>query len=531
MSFTINPYPFSNFSAFTNPLIQWMNLNLDIWANKAPFLEQEDRKIATQEILKCYEEKTTSLCLSSLHLSSLPDCLTYCNHLEELDLSNNQLSVIPSLKGFSKLKVLDVSCNSLTHLPSLLDCQNLSQLYVYYNHLDQLPSFENCYVLSTLHAFGNALTVFPNIQKCIHLEMINLSGNRIEKLPDYLPTLSSQCIVWLESDPIPQKHLSAILNDISLQRARHRPTGPYLLDEIGNPMQNETSLEDILKWLIPTKTSSFTTSAECQQLLSLLDLPQKNSLALFFTKLSTSADYQNQDTKERMVYRIVFMLSGIYQNNCFRDVVFQILSDALSSCEDRAANAFDQIELQWHLHRKDLSLPAFRTIIVGAERISLLDEIAIQESRKSNGDQVSRLLYYRIALKKELALPISTSGMIFIANACVSDKRIEKVKKTVLEKTSSVEQVNAILLANDFWREKVQVEYIKIFDAIREQAYEELEQLSDGGLSDLDFLTRNNALKKQLETNIASKVKELTESRIWENPLQKRKIFTESGDF
>ena len=75
------------------------------------------------------------------------------------------------------------------------------------------------------------------------------------------------------------------------------------------------------------------------------------------------------------------------------------------------------------------------------------------------------------------------------------------------------------------------MEYIKIFDAIREQAYEELEQLSDGGLSDLDFLTRNNALKKQLETNIASKVKELTESRIWENPLQKRKIFTESGDF
>lgn len=104
---------------------------LRAWVNQAGKNEKPERNQASEKILKCYDDEEPFLDLSNLHLTSLPNALSSCDHLEGLDISGNQLTQVPSLKNFSKLEWLDLSCNELTHLPNLRGCSRLKQIYGY----------------------------------------------------------------------------------------------------------------------------------------------------------------------------------------------------------------------------------------------------------------------------------------------------------------------------------------------------------------------------------------------------------------
>lgn len=83
----------------------------------------------------------TFLSLSFLGLDELPASFNELTHLQELNLTNNRLSVLPeSLRQFIQLEVLVLSKNQLTKLPDWLgQFKQLKQLYLSGNYLNDLP--------------------------------------------------------------------------------------------------------------------------------------------------------------------------------------------------------------------------------------------------------------------------------------------------------------------------------------------------------------------------------------------------------
>ena len=132
-----------------------------------------------------------------LYIDSLPDDTTV------IDISNKELTVIPDLSRFTKLKQLDCSHNQLTSLPALndkletLQCsynnltslpvlnKNLEKLYCYYNHLTSLPAFNE--TLKELQCSYNNLTFLPVLNE--KLKMLYCHNNRLTFLPVFNETL------------------------------------------------------------------------------------------------------------------------------------------------------------------------------------------------------------------------------------------------------------------------------------------------------------------------------------------------------
>ena len=97
--------------------------------------------------------------LSNKDLTKVPDYVFSMKQLEELNLSNNQLTgAIPSQIGQLKnLKVLNLSHNLMTGLPAELgQLSQLTELDVSYNELTGLPNeLGNLKNLKTFNLTGN----------------------------------------------------------------------------------------------------------------------------------------------------------------------------------------------------------------------------------------------------------------------------------------------------------------------------------------------------------------------------------------
>jgi Leucine-rich repeat (LRR) protein len=124
--------------------------NLDIASRmpKWPFqwLSKEfSRDPATKEALRRIEEVrksgATSLDLSKLKLSTLPEAIGQLSQLQQLYLSGNQLSTLPEAIGqLSQLQVLYLSSNRLRTLPEAIgQLSQLQKLDLSDNQLSTLP--------------------------------------------------------------------------------------------------------------------------------------------------------------------------------------------------------------------------------------------------------------------------------------------------------------------------------------------------------------------------------------------------------
>jgi Leucine-rich repeat (LRR) protein len=126
------------------------------------------------------------------YLNSLPEDVTfniedYLNSLpediEEINISNLNITNIPSLERFRKLKELYCSYNKLTSLPLLPN--TLKELYCGGNKLTSLPILPN--TLERLSCSYNKLTILPKLPNT--LEKLFCSGNKLTILPNLPNTL------------------------------------------------------------------------------------------------------------------------------------------------------------------------------------------------------------------------------------------------------------------------------------------------------------------------------------------------------
>ncbi|XMO86706.1 leucine-rich repeat-containing protein kinase family protein [Algibacter sp. AS12] len=138
------------------------------------------------------------------------DILKLADTLEILDLSGNDLSILPdSFAQLKKLRILFFANNKFTVFPSVLArCPELSMIGFKFNQITTVPEDAFPPKLNWLILTDNKIKALPkSIGKANRLRKCALSGNKIEALPDEM----ANC-VNLELLRISANHLKVIPN-------------------------------------------------------------------------------------------------------------------------------------------------------------------------------------------------------------------------------------------------------------------------------------------------------------------------------
>ncbi len=143
------------------------------------------------------------------------EILSLADSLEILDLSNNQLTMLPSeIAQLPELKIFFASNNPFTVFPDVLaQCQHLEMigfkscqikhvpensfppklrwLILTDNQVEALPnSLGDCHLMQKLALAGNKLTELPNNLSQLHnLELLRISANQLIECPEQLLNL------------------------------------------------------------------------------------------------------------------------------------------------------------------------------------------------------------------------------------------------------------------------------------------------------------------------------------------------------
>ncbi|MGK7952900.1 MAG: COR domain-containing protein [Xenococcaceae cyanobacterium] len=164
------------------------------------------------EVFELRNLKVLNLSWNKIH--KLHNYSSNSSNLIALNLSNNQLPVLPdSIANFFNLTTLDLSNNQLVNLPnSLANLSNLTTLDLSNNQLSNLPDYL-AYIsnLTELYLSSNQLANLPNsIFNLSNLTILYLSNNQLDSLPDAFSTLSSLTVLDLSDN-----HLSSLPDSIS----------------------------------------------------------------------------------------------------------------------------------------------------------------------------------------------------------------------------------------------------------------------------------------------------------------------------
>jgi hypothetical protein len=174
------------------------NLDVDIQKNRnsltQEFILGKNRmNEALSELSK--DPSTTLVDLSNTGLKLLPFKLRSCNNLTELNLSNNQLSSLPSwfYKNMTEhLKSLDLSRNNFFEMSQdVILLTGLEKLNLSYNKFEYFPQpVLNCTNLVDLDISHNSVVILPyGISDMKHLQHFDISSNSLSLLPDDLGSL------------------------------------------------------------------------------------------------------------------------------------------------------------------------------------------------------------------------------------------------------------------------------------------------------------------------------------------------------
>ncbi len=141
------------------------------------------------------DEGIVHLSLNSRNLQVFPECILDLRMLEMLDLSYNQITLIPeTIHRLENLVVLTLRKNQLKNLPnSFGKLKTLQYLDLNYNQLQSLPeNFGNLFALTTLIAESNQLAILPeSFGKLSNLKVIKLGVNKLKALPYSFGDLSA----------------------------------------------------------------------------------------------------------------------------------------------------------------------------------------------------------------------------------------------------------------------------------------------------------------------------------------------------
>ncbi|XP_055313142.1 protein lap1 isoform X2 [Sitodiplosis mosellana] len=147
-----------------------------------------------------YERTLEELYLSSNRITELPRQLFLCHGLKVLDLSDNDLSSIPTaLSSLTNMRKINLARNSLIRLTdSIIACKSLTFLDLSINSLEKLPdAITSLFGLEELYLNDTFLEYLPaNFGRLTNLRILELRDNNLITLPKSMNRL--QCLKRLD---------------------------------------------------------------------------------------------------------------------------------------------------------------------------------------------------------------------------------------------------------------------------------------------------------------------------------------------
>ncbi len=148
-------------------------------------------RIALERIEACIAEKATTLDLSSLGLEEIPKEVEECVWIENLDLGDNQLSVIEYLEKLTKLRHLNIGRYSDRQINNEKWTDRL-----YENSINTITGLDTLLNLETLNLSNNQIRGISGLENLSKLVELNLHGNKIRVI-DKLDSLTSLVTLYL----------------------------------------------------------------------------------------------------------------------------------------------------------------------------------------------------------------------------------------------------------------------------------------------------------------------------------------------
>jgi internalin A len=166
-----------------------------------------DKKKILELIEQAAKESWTELDLSNNQLTKLPSEIAKLTKLTYLNLRNNQLTIFPAnITKLTNLTRLDLRKNQLRKVPTeVTKLISLTTLSLRENDLTSLPpDIANLINLTTLGLCENRLASLPpEIAKLINLGYLDLSYNQLTNLPPEITKLKNLSYLNLKSNQLP----------------------------------------------------------------------------------------------------------------------------------------------------------------------------------------------------------------------------------------------------------------------------------------------------------------------------------------
>jgi len=202
-------------------------------------------------------------------LSSLPEAILNLEALEHLDLTGNNLTVLPSFIGklanlkvlvwkqnelrklpkglftlSNQLRKLDLSCNQINSIPNQFgELSKLEELDLSYNNIGRLPALFGAFtqLKSLIIAYNSLKEISQNIGNLSALQYLDASYNQLKSLPNALAQLTNLQYLELSNNQLNQlpgniHQLRFSLKDLNLSKNKLRvlPVGARHLVKLNN---------------------------------------------------------------------------------------------------------------------------------------------------------------------------------------------------------------------------------------------------------------------------------------------------------
>jgi Leucine-rich repeat (LRR) protein len=521
-----------------------------------------------KKIWSCFLFKSKRLDLSNdareqLELTSIPKAVGKLTQLEILNLDGHQISELPleiwklpqlknlkirgnrfqnlstEVRQLTQLKGLDISNNQLTAFP--VEIGQLSQLaYLAFdnNPITTLPGeIGQMLELQELEASQCQLVALPpELSNLTHLKSLSVWQNCLRGIPGPLARLPSTCKIDVNFNQISRDAIRIFLDQSNRQRALNPSLGPALAysihDDDNAELNDDSTIGEIVTfWLEQFRSNFSNDNVNCKGLESVytcqnplghplfqpffdeLTPREIGILKQFLIRLKRTEDFKHPSACQALTLNTIRMLHGVCTNKNFKVLAFTIIENALATCGDRVADAFNDIYLQWLLYcnSKDLSIDKLASLLIGCERLDIVTAFAKEKiAEKSLGDHIETILYFKVKLKEKLNLPVATERMLYGAMAGITDDELEVAAKRAQDRTSSPEQIFKILMSHNLWPEQLVQENPNDFQAIDFEARGKMGKVEDDAeLSEqerLDKIAEHESERKALRQQLVEKL-------------------------
>ena len=517
----------------------------------------EDRYQAQQRILACWRRETpqmlandgeqigVELDLSGLMLPSLPDLDVDFSHVGSLKLSNMGLSASPEgfLTRYRHLRWLDLSNNQLRVLPPALDeMHNLTRLFLHNNLIRLTP--ETARILSqrvrlrALWLHDNSLGIAPDFSLITDMRSLSMGNAGIDTWPTGLGEqplldqieLSNNNITTIPASVIapPDDQLAQTARINNLTRVSRNPLTPDTLQQVRTYNQrleraglaSASNPNTLVTTALTTRTPRVRDAGTQQPLLRWTQgfgddqvsakkaqwqvLHDNERAGPFFDILNRlePAGPGHADLQRRVWEVIDSISENTPESENHRNELFDRAGEP--GCCDRAAFSFSNLEVATLIYRArtqatgQAQAAQLSNLSKGLFRLHEVDTLASQDIQRSEAivndptvsmtdklphvtrlsEEVEIRLAYRYGLKDRLQLPGQPQSVRFTDLGGVTPQMLDAAYEKIIKRDNSTQEYQA-LLSREFWQDYVTHKYRAQFDAQSEPYHQQLAALHE----------------------------------------------------